>query len=135
MLLFSASALLPPMMQNLFGYPVIMSGLTSMPRGIGAVVGMFVVGQLIGRVDIRIVLLTGLTLNCIGLWQMMQFDLSMTVMPLLISGFIQSLGVGMIFVPLTTLAFADHAGGASARGLVDLQPGAQHGLRASASRS
>ena len=32
-LLFSTMALLPPMMQTLMGYPVLTSGLVSMPRG------------------------------------------------------------------------------------------------------
>ncbi len=105
-LLFSTMALLPPMMQNLLGYPVLTSGLVSMPRGIGSFIAMFVVGQLIGRIDTRLILMTGLSISCVALWQMMHFDLSMTAGPLMISGFIQGLGIGLIFVPLSTLAFA-----------------------------
>ena len=37
---------------------------------------------------------------------MMHFDLSMTVWPFIVSGVIQGLGIGLIFVPLSTLAFA-----------------------------
>ncbi|MDQ0465891.1 DHA2 family multidrug resistance protein [Caulobacter ginsengisoli] len=105
-LLFSTMALLPPMMQNLLGYPVLTSGIVSMPRGIGSLIAMFVVGQLVGRVDTRLILMTGLSISSVALWQMMHFDLSMTPEPLVISGFIQGLGIGMIFVPLSTLAFA-----------------------------
>jgi DHA2 family multidrug resistance protein len=105
-LLFSTMALLPPMMQTLMGYPVLTSGLVSMPRGVGSFVAMFAVGRLIGRVDTRLILMTGLTISCFALWQMMNFDLSMTAWPLITSGVIQGLGVGLLFVPLSTLAFA-----------------------------
>jgi DHA2 family multidrug resistance protein len=105
-LLFSTMALLPPMMQTLMGYPVLTSGLVSMPRGVGSFMAMFIVGRLIGRVDTRLILFTGLTLSCVALWQMMNFDLSMGVKPFITSGIIQGLGIGLLFVPLSTLAFA-----------------------------
>jgi DHA2 family multidrug resistance protein len=105
-LLFSTMALLPPMMQTLMGYPVLTSGLVSMPRGIGSLAAMFLVGRLVGRVDIRLILFTGLSLSAISLWQMAHFDLSMTAWPLILSGLIQGLGTGLLFVPLSVLAFA-----------------------------
>ena len=105
-LLFSTMALLPPMMQTLLGYPVLTSGLVSMPRGIGSFLAMFIVGRLVGRVDTRLILFTGLMLSCVALWQMMHFDLSMNVRPFITSGIIQGLGIGLLFVPLSTLAFA-----------------------------
>jgi DHA2 family multidrug resistance protein len=105
-LLFSAMALTPPMMQGLMGYPVLLSGLVSMPRGFGSMLAMIIVGQLVNRVDTRLILAAGLTLNGIALWQMMHFDLSMGIGPFIISGVFQGLGIGLIFVPLSTLAFA-----------------------------
>ncbi|HEX4710944.1 DHA2 family efflux MFS transporter permease subunit [Phenylobacterium sp.] len=105
-LLFSTMALLPPMMQTLMGYPVLTSGLVSMPRGVGSFAAMFFVGRLIGKVDTRLILMVGLTISCVALWQMMRFDLSMGVWPFITSGIIQGLGVGLLFVPLSTLAFA-----------------------------
>ncbi len=42
--LFATLALLPPMLQNQMGYPVILTGLVTMPRGIGTLVGMILVG-------------------------------------------------------------------------------------------
>ncbi len=105
-LLFSTMALLPPMMQMLLGYPVLTAGIVSMPRGVGTFLAMFVVGRLVGKVDTRLILLFGLSLSAISLWQMTQFDLSMDQTPFIISGVIQGFGMGMIFVPLSTLAFA-----------------------------
>jgi DHA2 family multidrug resistance protein len=105
-LLFSTMALLPPMLQNLMAYPVLTSGLVTMPRGIGSWVAMFFVGRLIGKVDTRFILLFGLCLNAYALHQMTHFDLSMSERMVVISGLIQGFGIGFIFVPLSTLAFA-----------------------------
>lgn len=105
-LLFSTMALLPPMLQVLMGYPVLTSGLVTMPRGLGSFIAMFTVGQLVGRVDTRLILFAGLAISAVALWQMVHFDLSMTSRPVIVSGFVQGLGTGLIFVPLSTLAFA-----------------------------
>lgn len=105
-LLFSTMALLPPMMQVLLGYPVLTAGLVSMPRGLGSFVAMFVVGRLVSKIDTRLILFTGLAISAIALHQMMGFDLSMNSTPLMVSGLIQGFGIGLIFVPLSTLAFA-----------------------------
>ena len=106
-LLFSTMALLPPMMQTLYG----LSGAAVRPGQHAArrpvlFCAMFFVGRLIGRVDTRAILMTGLLISCISLWQMMHFDLSMSVTPFIVSGLIQGVGVGLLFVPLSTLAFA-----------------------------
>ena len=105
-LLFATLALLPPMLEELFGYPVVTTGLVTMPRGIGSFFAMFIVGRLIGRVDTRLILFVGLMLNAIALYNMTHFDLSMNSMPIIITGIVQGLGIGLIFVPLSTLAFA-----------------------------
>src|SRR6185312_6118779 len=47
--LFSGLALLPPLLQNLMGYPVIYTGLVMAPRGIATMVSMIVVGRLMGK--------------------------------------------------------------------------------------
>jgi DHA2 family multidrug resistance protein len=105
-LLYSSMALLPAMLEVLMGYPVVTTGLVMMPRGIGAFAAMFIVGQLVGRVDSRLLVAFGLLLSGVSAWQMSKFSLDMTSTPLVVSAVIQGLGTGLIFVPLTTLAFA-----------------------------
>ncbi|WP_374578275.1 DHA2 family efflux MFS transporter permease subunit [Phenylobacterium sp.] len=105
-LLYSTLALLPPMMQTLLGYPVAFTGLVSMPRGIGSFIAMFAVGQLIGRVNIKFILLAGLAISAVSLWQMAMFNLDMDTGLIIISGFLSGVGTGLIFVPLSTIAFA-----------------------------
>ena len=104
--LFSTMALMPPMLQNLMGYSVLESGLVTMPRGVGSFLAMFVVGQLIGRLDTRLILGVGLVLNAYAMWLMTRWDVNMGSQPIVVAGIIQGLGIGLLFVPLSTLAFA-----------------------------
>jgi DHA2 family multidrug resistance protein len=108
-LLFSSLALLPPFMENLLGYSVVTTGLVSMPRGLGSFAAMFLVGQLVNRLDVRLILLVGLSLSAFAVWQMTRFTIVMGTMPIVISGVMQGLGTGLLFVPLSTLAFASIA--------------------------
>ncbi|MDR3514153.1 MAG: DHA2 family efflux MFS transporter permease subunit [Caulobacteraceae bacterium] len=105
-LLFSTLALLPPFLETLMGYPVVTTGLVTAPRGVGSLVAMFLVGRLINRIDVRLIILTGLTLSAIAFWGMTKFSLGMGSGEIIWTGVIQGFGIGLIFVPLTTLAFA-----------------------------
>ena len=51
------------------------------------------------------VVLTGLTLTAHSLWQMTHFSLGMSAWPLITSGIVQGLGLGFVFIPLSTVAF------------------------------
>ncbi|MDB5536395.1 MAG: oxidoreductase [Devosia sp.] len=104
--LFSGLALLPPMLQNLMGFPVIETGILMGPRGIGTMVSMIVVGRLVAKVDPRILIIGGTLLMGYSLYMMTQFDIVMGSGPILISGLIQGVGMGFVFVPLNSLAFA-----------------------------
>jgi DHA2 family multidrug resistance protein len=105
-LLYSTMTLLPPMLEELMGYPVVTTGLVMMPRGLGAFIATFAVGRLVGKVDSRLLVGTGLMFMAFSTWQMSKFSLEMTSTPIMVSAFIQGLGTGTIFVPLTALAFA-----------------------------
>jgi DHA2 family multidrug resistance protein len=105
-MLFSTSALLPSMMQNLLGYSALQSGIASMTRGVGSLIAFLLVPFLVARLGARAVLLIGILLTSFALWQMGKFDLSMTPRPIEVSGFIQGLGTGLLFAPLNVLAYA-----------------------------
>jgi DHA2 family multidrug resistance protein len=105
-LMFSSLALLPPMMQNLMGYPIVTAGLVTMPRGLGMMVSMVVAGRIGARMDPRYLLIAGFLINALSLWQMSLFSLEMGSLPITLSGLIQGFGLGLVFVPSNTLAFA-----------------------------
>ncbi len=105
-ILYATLALLPPMLQELFNYPVTTTGLVTAPRGMGTMAAMILVGRLIGRVDIRLILLFGLGMTGFSLWQMTHFSLQMGMAPIIVSGLSQGIGLGFVFVPLSAVTFA-----------------------------
>jgi DHA2 family multidrug resistance protein len=105
-ILLATLALLPPFLQNLMGYPVITTGFVLAPRGVGTMVAMIIVGRLIGRMDVRILILSGLLLTAYSLWEMSGFTIEISPWAIVSTGIVQGLGLGFIFVPLSTIAFA-----------------------------
>jgi DHA2 family multidrug resistance protein len=105
--MFAVMALLPPMLQNLFGYGVIDTGIVLMPRGVGILVSMQASGLLMRRgVDARPVVASGFLICAVSLWQMAQWSLAVDEMHVIISGLLQGLGMGLVFIPLQVSAFA-----------------------------
>ncbi|MBD8066327.1 DHA2 family efflux MFS transporter permease subunit [Devosia sp. PTR5] len=104
--LFSGLALLPPLLQNLMGYSVIFTGLLMAPRGLATMVAMMFVGRMSGKIDARLMMLFGTALMSYSLWEMTKFNLQMDYWPVIITGAIQGFGMGFLFVPLSTMAFA-----------------------------
>ena len=100
-------ALLPTMLQDLMGYPVLTTGLVTAPRGIGSMIAMFAVARLINRLDNRLIILVGLLLTAVSMWQMTQFSLVMGMEPIIVSGLLQGFGLGCTFVPLNTIALSN----------------------------
>ena len=100
-------ALLPTMLQDLMYYPVLTTGLVTAPRGIGSMIAMFVVAPLINRVDNRLIILFGLLLTAVSMWQMTGFSLYMGMAPVIASGLLQGFGLGCTFVPLNTIALSN----------------------------
>jgi DHA2 family multidrug resistance protein len=56
--------------------------------------------------DARGLMLAGLLLTIISLWQMAHFSADMPTGPIVWAGVIQGLGLGLVFVPVSTVAYA-----------------------------
>jgi DHA2 family multidrug resistance protein len=104
--LFATLALLPPLLQDLLNYPVVLTGLVTAPRGIGTLAAMFIVGRLMGIVDTRLIIAAGFGLTAFSLWQMTGFYLQMDTPLIVWSGLAQGLGTGFVYVPLAAITFA-----------------------------
>lgn len=104
--LFSTFALLPPFLQNLQGYPVITAGMVMAPRGIGTMIGMHFSGLLLRRIDPRIPIGVGFILVALAMSWMSHFTLQVPPWEVVMSGFLQGLGMGLIFVTLSTVTFS-----------------------------
>lgn len=105
--LFATMALLPPFLQGLMNYPVVTTGLLLAPRGVGTLIAMMVVGRLLARgADARLLAGIGMLLTAFSLWQMMHFNLDVPQHLIVTSGVIQGLGLGLVFVPISTVAYS-----------------------------
>lgn len=104
--MFASMALLPPMLQNLFGWPVIDTGMVLAGRGIGILFSIWLAGRLLGVVDPRWLVGTGFSIAALSMWMMSRWSLDMGMQPVVLSGLVQGLGMGLVFIPLNTLAFA-----------------------------
>jgi DHA2 family multidrug resistance protein len=105
-ILLATMALLPPMLQQLAGFPVITTGYVLAPRGIGTMVAMFVVGRLVGKFDPRLLLAAGLCLSAFSLWEMTLFNIDVGVWDIVRTGIMQGAGLGLLFVPLSAITFS-----------------------------
>ena len=106
LLLYSLLALLPPFLQQLKDYPVMAVGEVIAPRGVGTMLAMLIVGRLLNRFDLRIFIISGLLIAAYATWDMTTFTLDVSLRRLLINGFVQGFGLGLLFVPLTTVTFS-----------------------------
>lgn len=104
--MMSSLALLPSMLQSLYGYDVIDTGLILMSRGLGSVAVMSVTGWLMRRFGPRALVLVGLMLTSFSLWQMTRWSLEMETTPIIVSGFIQGVGIGVVLLPLNVMSFS-----------------------------
>ena len=106
-LMMATMALLPPMLQSLYGYPVLDTGLLLVPRGVGIVASMWVAGQLIQRgLDPRVLVGAGLLIAGFSLWEMTGWTLVMGRDHFILTGLVQGVGLGLVFIPLNLIAFA-----------------------------
>ena len=104
-LLLAGLALLPPLLQTMYGYSVLQSGFLTAPRGVGTLISMLIAGRLVGKVDARILVGIGVVLMGYSLHMMTGFAIDQPSGPVIHSGVVQGLGLGLIFVPLQSLAF------------------------------
>ena len=105
--MFANMALLPPMLQRLFGYGVIDTGIVLMPRGIGVMVSMQLSGLLMRRgFDARIIVGTGFAIAAYSQWMMAGWSLAADQWHFITTGLVQGLGLGLVFIPLNVMAFS-----------------------------
>ncbi len=104
---FATMALLPPMLQRLFGYSVIDTGWVLMPRGVGTLISMQIAGYLTRRgFDPRMLIFSGFVLTTLSFWQMSGWSLGIDQHAIVVTGFVQGLGMGLVFISLNNAAFA-----------------------------
>jgi DHA2 family multidrug resistance protein len=105
LVLFSTMALSSPFLQNVAGYPIITAGLLLASRGCGTFVAMMLVGRMMRYIEARTLIISGLSLTCLSLFYMTGWTDQTGVNEIVTLSIIQGFGFGLVFVPLSTVAF------------------------------
>jgi DHA2 family multidrug resistance protein len=105
LVLFSTMALSSPFLQNVIGYPIITAGLLLASRGCGTFVAMMLVGRLMRHIEARTLIISGLGITCLSLFYMTGWTDQTGVTEIVVISVLQGFGFGLVFVPLSTVAF------------------------------
>jgi DHA2 family multidrug resistance protein len=103
--LFGTMALVTPFMQNIIGYPVTTAGWLLGTRGIGTLLSMMVISPMLRIIEARWLLLLGLILMAGTCYQMELFTDQTSATTIAVTSVLQGAGIGLLFVPLSTIAF------------------------------
>jgi DHA2 family multidrug resistance protein len=101
--LYGSLVALPLFLQVLLQYPAVQAGITLMPRGLGSLIGMPLVGAIMSRFDPRKLLGLGLIGGALSLIRLSQLNLNAGYWDLFWPQMIQGLSLALMFVPLTTI--------------------------------
>jgi MFS transporter, DHA2 family, multidrug resistance protein len=104
--LYGSTAILPIFLQTILGYTALLSGMVLSPGGIAMMIGMALVGRLLGKFEARWLIVFGLVLAAVGLFQMAHFNLDVDFRTAMWARTIQALGMAFLFVPINTSAFS-----------------------------
>jgi DHA2 family multidrug resistance protein len=102
---YSSQALMAPMLQQLMHYDTSQAGTLMAPRGIGVLVAIIIASRVINSIDSRAIMAAGLVCLIGAQFMMSGFDIVMGRGPIVVAGFIQGLGNGLVIMPLTMTVF------------------------------
>ncbi len=103
---FATIPLIVVMTQNLLGYTAFRTGMIGMPRALGTLVAIVLVTRLSGKIDSRVMLVSGLLITGLSLGMYARMDLYVDQWSLIVTGFVQGFGGGLLFVPLSVVVFS-----------------------------
>jgi MFS transporter, DHA2 family, multidrug resistance protein len=92
-------------LQNFLNYPTFEAGLYMAPRGLASFLVMIFVGKFVTRIPPRNFILAGICASIAGNYLMTRFTGDITASDLIVPMMLQGMGMGLIFVPISTLAF------------------------------
>jgi DHA2 family multidrug resistance protein len=104
--LFATIVLLPVYLQTLMGYTATLSGMVLGPGGIATLIAMPLAGRLVTRVNPKGLLVLGLVISAYATFLMSQFNLYAGFNTLLWPRIVLGVGMGFLFIPLTTLTLS-----------------------------
>jgi MFS transporter, DHA2 family, multidrug resistance protein len=104
--LFGTIVVLPIFLQTLMGYTSTLAGIVLAPGGIATLIAMPIVGRLYHRYNPKIFIIIGIIITAYSTLLMAGFNMGVDFPTVLWPRFIMGFGMGMLFIPLTTLTIA-----------------------------
>jgi DHA2 family multidrug resistance protein len=105
LVLYSTMALSSPYLQNVMGYPILTAGLLLATRGSGTFVAMMLVGRWMKYIEARTLIMAGMALMSAALFFTSRWTDQTGVPEIILVSIAQGFGLGLVFVPLSTVAF------------------------------
>jgi DHA2 family multidrug resistance protein len=104
--LYAATVALPALLQTLFGYDALASGLVLSPAGFFSIIMLIIVGALLGRgVDARWLIVPGLIVMAAGAYWMALMNLQISPWQVVWPRVVLIVGLSLIFAPINVAAF------------------------------
>jgi DHA2 family multidrug resistance protein len=103
---YGIMVLSPLYTQILMGYTAMLAGMVLAPGGAATLITMPIAGAMLNRIDPRWIIVTGCALNAYGMYLMATLTLEASYWHIMLPRFIQGLGIGFTFVPLSTVALS-----------------------------
>ncbi len=103
--LYGTTLLLPILLQTLMGYTAMQSGIVLLPGGLVLLAILPFVGILLDRFEPRWIVITGLCVMALGLFQLSHLDLSAASRTPVNDWIISRMGTAFLFVPINVMAF------------------------------
>jgi DHA2 family multidrug resistance protein len=104
--LFASIVLLPIFLQTLMGYNATLAGLVLGPGGIATLIAMPIAGRLVTKVNPKGLLASGIIICAYATHLMSKFSLAADFDTLLWPRIVLGVGMGFLFIPLTTLTLS-----------------------------
>lgn len=105
--LFGSIVLLPIYLQTLMGYTATLAGLVLGPGGFATLFAMPIAGRLVTKINPKALLAFGIIVSAYSTHLMSGFNLSADFMTITIPRIVLGIGMGFLFIPLTTLTMAE----------------------------
>ena len=104
--LYASLVLLPIYLETLLGYPAYNAGLALSPRGIGSLATMPLTGYLTSKIDPRRIVVVGLILGSITMFQLSHLNLNAGYWDIFWPQVLQGVALAFLFVPLMALSMS-----------------------------
>jgi len=105
--MYASLVLMPQYVQVLLGWSAERAGMVLSPGGLTLMLLMPVVGFLVGKVDARVLIVSGFALTMLALYHMTAIDMQIDYRAAVMMRVYMNLGLALLFVPLNTIAYTD----------------------------